>query len=332
MQAIDWEMMPYFLAVARGGSLRAGADLLGANHGTVDRHIKSLEASYGVQLFQRTKIGLQLTAAGETLVPLAEDAEQVFLNARRRVEGLDRTETGTIRFSLSPMLAFTIIAPILARFFEKYPDIETEVRLTNVQESIPRAEIDVSLRVAFEVSDDVVARKLYPIALRTYASQQYIDSVVSKAGPGGTGLTWIGWDDLNSSPGWLSHSNFPRAAVKQAVAEGIMQVNLVRAGYGMTDLPVIFEEFFPDLIGLPGTSASPNRHLWILFHSDLRRTVRVRRFVDFLDAELMALRPRMQGELYRKIDGAVKSRFLMRVGWVIIVHVYFTRPTDRRIV
>ena len=28
-------------------------------------------------------------------------------------------------------------------------------------------------------------------------------------------------------------------------------------------------------------------------------------------------------------DGAVKSRFLMRVGWVIIVHVYFTRPTDR---
>ena len=33
-----------------------------------------------------------------------------------------------------------------------------------------------------------------------------------------------------------------------------------------------------------------------------------------------------------RIDGAVKSRFLMRVGWVIIVHVYFTRPTDRRIV
>ena len=32
------------------------------------------------------------------------------------------------------------------------------------------------------------------------------------------------------------------------------------------------------------------------------------------------------------IDGAVKSRFLMRVGWVIIVHIYFTRPTDRRIV
>ena len=37
-------------------------------------------------------------------------------------------------------------------------------------------------------------------------------------------------------------------------------------------------------------------------------------------------------EISSKVDGAVKSRFLMRVGWVIIVHVYFTRPTDRRIV
>ena len=41
---------------------------------------------------------------------------------------------------------------------------------------------------------------------------------------------------------------------------------------------------------------------------------------------------RLDDELLSKVDGAVKSRFLMRVGWVIIVHVYFTRPTDRRIV
>ena len=37
-------------------------------------------------------------------------------------------------------------------------------------------------------------------------------------------------------------------------------------------------------------------------------------------------------ELLSKVDGAVKSQFLMRVGWIIIVHVYFTRPTDWGIV
>jgi DNA-binding transcriptional LysR family regulator len=80
-----------------------------------------------------------------------------------------------------------------------------------------------------------------------------------------------------------------------------MRASLASAGYGMTNLPVICEEIFPDLIRVPGTSASPNRHLWILLHSDLGRTVRFRRFVDFLAAELMALRQRIQGELYRKI-------------------------------
>ena len=42
--------------------------------------------------------------------------------------------------------------------------------------------------------------------------------------------------------------------------------------------------------------------------------------------------PRLRLELWPRVDGAVKSRFLMRAGWVIIVHVYFTRPTDRGIV
>ena len=49
-------------------------------------------------------------------------------------------------------------------------------------------------------------------------------------------------------------------------------------------------------------------------------------------ATLVERQTRYVMELLSKVDGAVKSRFLMRVGWVIIVHVYFTRPTDRRIV
>ncbi len=47
---------------------------------------------------------------------------------------------------------------------------------------------------------------------------------------------------------------------------------------------------------------------------------------------VVQLKNRREYEVYPSLDGAVKSRFLMRVGWVIIVHVYFTRPTDRRIV
>ena len=50
----------------------------------------------------------------------------------------------------------------------------------------------------------------------------------------------------------------------------------------------------------------------------------------FAAGSVAAIEP--ETELWPRVDGAVKSRFLMGVGWVIIVHVYFTRPTDRGIV
>lgn len=299
MQQNDWEAMPYFLAVSRGGSLRAGAAIMNANHVTVNRNIQILETSYGVQLFTRSRRGFQLTPAGEALLPLAEEAERIFLAARRRVEGLDKTETGTIRFSLSPMMAFDVVTPILARFFKAYPAIDIEFSLTDRQEDINRAETDVSLRVAYEVTDDVVARKLYPMAIGTYASRTYLEDVVSKAEPGGAGLCWIGWTGPGDDASWLSQSPFPSAAVRHASDEGYMHLSLVRQGCGLSRLPVIYEHLYPDLCQVPGTQIELSRTLWILLHTDLRRTVRVRCFVDFLARGLHDLQPQMQGALYR---------------------------------
>ena len=299
MRQSDWETMPFFLAVARGGSLRAGAAMMNANHVTVNRNIQILETTYGVQLFTRSRRGFQLTTAGEELLPLAEEAERIFLGARRRVGGLDKSETGTIRFSLSPMMAFDVVAPILARFFKAYPAIDVEFRLTDRKEDINRAETDVSLRVAYEVTDDVVARKLYPIAIGTYASRTYLEDVVAKAEPGGAGLSWLGWTGPGDDVARPNQSPFPLAAVRHASDEGYMHLSLVRQGCGLSKLPVVYEHLYPDLRQVPGTEAELSRTLWILLHTDLRRTVRVRRFVDFLAEGLRDLQPEMQGTLYR---------------------------------
>lgn len=79
-------------------------------------------------------------------------------------------------------------------------------------QDINRLETDVSLRIADEVTDDVVARKLYPLASAYYASPAYLERNLKTSGPKGQGLHLIGWDEKNRSPTWLRPRWIPMMA------------------------------------------------------------------------------------------------------------------------
>lgn len=290
MRTFDWELLPHFLAVARAGSLRAAAELIGANYGTVNRSVQALEASYGVRLFHRSRRGFTLTEFGEALLPMAEDAEQKVIAARKRVEGQDKSESGKIRFSITPTLAYDFVAPIIARFSDMYPEIDIEFRLTSAVESINDDETDVSLRAANTLDDDVVARRLFQLSIGVYAGEEYLKTVVPNAGKDGTGLTWVGLSDQPDIQTWLSKSPFPKADVRHVVADGYMRLRLIQENAGLSQMPTIFENTVPNLHRVPGTNVFPGPWLWIALHTDLKKTVRVRRFVDFLTNELLTLR------------------------------------------
>lgn len=290
---MNWEQMPYFLAAARLGTLRAAAEDLGATHATVRRHVETLENSYGVQLFRRTRQGLQLTDAGRSLVPVAEQTENLLRAAKQRLQGLDREASGTVRLSLTGTMAYEIVAPILVEFAEWHPEIDLEIRVTDRLEDINRLETDVSLRYATEISDDVVARKLFPMTLTVLASRDYVDREFSKSGPGGKGLFWIGWDTIDRRPEWLAHSPFPNAEARFATTDHIMQLSMARRGFGMVKTSRYFASVYPELVQVPGAPMMQDRCLWILLHSDLRKTTRVRNFVDFLCEGLLKMKPQL---------------------------------------
>jgi molybdate transport repressor ModE-like protein len=87
---IDWDGIRYFLAAARGGSVRAAAKHLGVNHATVLRHIARLEEHLGAQMFEKLPSGYRLTAAGEEVLELANQMEASSNQLETRVFGRDR--------------------------------------------------------------------------------------------------------------------------------------------------------------------------------------------------------------------------------------------------
>ena len=52
-QAMDWDNLNYFLALARGGSLSAASKILGTDHSTVARRIEALEKELKLRLVDR---------------------------------------------------------------------------------------------------------------------------------------------------------------------------------------------------------------------------------------------------------------------------------------
>src|ERR1700727_3403173 len=84
---IDWDDIRYFLAVSRGGSVRAAAKSLGVNHATVLRRTAQLEERLGALMFEKLPAGYRLTAAGEEVLELAKQMGGFYLKLRHPVLG-----------------------------------------------------------------------------------------------------------------------------------------------------------------------------------------------------------------------------------------------------
>lgn len=292
---MDWKSLPAFLAVARSGSLRAGAAEIGGTHATVRRQIEALEAQLGATLFRRAAGGLTLNAAGRRFLPQALEAEAALLKGFNSVKGLDREASGRVRLSVDPLTAHYLLAPVLAEFAALYPEIEIELKLSYFIDSIEKDETDISIRHVVEVDEDAVGRKLFPLSLGVFAARSYIDSALPKAGSKGSGLTWIGYGEVPEVQSMIAATPFANARVRHIVSDPQMHLHLAQAGAGMTFLAAWVATVFPELQRVPGTSLDQRRSTWILLHGGLRRVRRARLLVDYLSEALLERRAEFIG-------------------------------------
>ena len=155
---IDWDDVRYFLAVARGGSVRAAAERLGVNHSTVLRRIAQLEERLGVHMFEKLPSGYRLTAAGEEVLEFAEQMEASSHLLETRVFGRDESVRGLLRVTLAPPLATHLLMPDFADFARLHPDIEMEILSSGELANLTNREADVAIRVVYD-------RKTLPLNL-----------------------------------------------------------------------------------------------------------------------------------------------------------------------
>ncbi|WP_420584798.1 LysR family transcriptional regulator [Ruegeria sp.] len=278
---LNWDDLKYFLAVARIGTLRGAADSIKVNHTTLTRRVSVMEERVGSRLFDRSKSGLALTQLGEDLMPHAERVEQEMSAASRVIVGRDAQPSGTVYITLPHGLAMTSLMDDFAAFAELYPDIILNMNFTNDVRDLMHREADVSLRIADEVTDDVVGRKLVQMSQAAYCTRDYAERISDN---GGEGLHLIGWHEPEeaTTAKWVKESYYPKAQLRHRVSELVPLITLAASGLGMAYLACNLGDRHSGLIRAPFQKPIPYRSIWLLLHRDLRNTARVRLFVDFL--------------------------------------------------
>jgi DNA-binding transcriptional LysR family regulator len=291
---IDWDDVRYFLAVARGGSVRAAAAQLGVNHATVLRRIAQLEERLGAHMFERLPSGYRLTEAGDEVVELANQMEASSHQLETRVLGRDQSVRGLLRVTLPPFLATHLLMPDLADFARLHPDIEMEIATTGAVANLTNREADIAIRF---VSD----RKALPLNLHGVKGPDLFgglymsrDRLIAWRAGAPDPIRWIVMED-HGLPDWAREGEVRITGVPFRTSDAEAQIAAARQGIGITKLPCFVGDADPLLVRAPGDNPRMSATLWLLTQGETRKTKRVRLFIDFISRRLAAYAPLLAG-------------------------------------
>jgi LysR family transcriptional regulator, low CO2-responsive transcriptional regulator len=149
-----------FHAVSPYGGFSRAAERLALTQPAVSDHVRKLEENYGVQLFNRTPKGVELTALGRRLFAVTErffEAENQALELLSKARTL---EEGQLTIGAD---AAVHVLPEIARFQKKYPGIALRLVTGNSAELLQRLEnfaIDLAVTADRPSSDAFLATRL----------------------------------------------------------------------------------------------------------------------------------------------------------------------------
>jgi DNA-binding transcriptional LysR family regulator len=181
-----------------------------------------------------------------------------------------------------------------AAFSEAHPGIELDLFTGNHPSNLTEREADVAVRATAAPPEHLIGRRVSGLTAAAFGSRAYLRRHPLDTTPLADHV-WLGFDptleDLPPSR-WL-REQLPQARIAGRSNSGLVQQVAIRAGLGVGHLFTFMGDADPELQRV----TEPKGYgfgLWILTHPDLRRTARIRRFVDFLADACAARRAELE--------------------------------------
>lgn len=284
-----WQAMQAFVRVVESGSFVAAAERMGMSTSSLSRLVAELEQHLGARLLNRTTRRLSLTDSGQSyyercVALLAELAEAEALVGQSAAQ-----PRGTIRLTCSYAMAEQRVAPAIATFAGRYPDVTFDLVVSDRVVDIVEEGFDLAIRVGQVGSDSLVARRLGSMRLVLAAAPAYLAR---------HGMPQQPQDLARHNALTYAYATTPRqwrftgpdGAVHEVRVAGSLQANsgdallaAAAAGLGVLNEPDFMldaalasgrlQRLLPDYTGVGGD-------IWAVYQSRRHLSLKVRLFVD----------------------------------------------------
>jgi len=145
---MDIRQLRHFVVLAETLNYHQAAQRLHMSQPPLSVSIRKLEERLGVRLFERTRRGTELTAAGQAAL---EDARRALFHVEqvgRTATAADCGEAGTLRVGFVGSATYALMPRLVPAFRARYPDVQlilVESTTRQLLEDIERGGIDAGL-------------------------------------------------------------------------------------------------------------------------------------------------------------------------------------------
>lgn len=176
-----------FIRVVDAGSFTAAAKALGLSTAQVSRLVSELESHLQARLLQRTTRRLGLTEVGSRYLERCRQILSEFEEASAEASGSHLKPRGRLRVHAITGIGTQLLAPLVARYSEHYPEVNVELTLSQRHPDLLEEGQDVVITLARDLPDSEQIAQLLgttysvvcaaPAYLERYGTPQSLDDL-----------------------------------------------------------------------------------------------------------------------------------------------------------
>lgn len=165
----------FFALLVKQGSLTATAQELGVSTPAVSRRLANVEKRLGIRLMNRTTRRITITQEGELYLEEGRRILDELEELEQRVSSGNATPKGLLKVNATFGFGRHVIAPVIADFVEKYPEVDVQLQLTDRPMSLIDEGIDVCVRFGNIPDARITARRIATNRRLFCASPAYLE-------------------------------------------------------------------------------------------------------------------------------------------------------------